>query len=175
MPASSTIIFCFPSARSLFLALSSTLIVCTYTIFEVVKAVDEPTPLDLGHGRAVRGAARPLFEMAEPKPWLNFHPSLNTVSPLESWRWGYRSGRDCCDRLRIGSFELRQYGRLTHRTAGAIQHKHHVSGLGIDCRFCHTSVEKSFFCGNPVQRHLHDLSFTDLARQSGTGRGASQL
>jgi hypothetical protein len=28
-------------------------------------------------------------------------------------------------------------------------HKHHVAGLGIDCRYCHTSVEKSSFAGLP--------------------------
>jgi hypothetical protein len=28
-------------------------------------------------------------------------------------------------------------------------HEHHYSGLGIDCRYCHTSVEKSSFAGIP--------------------------
>lgn len=28
-------------------------------------------------------------------------------------------------------------------------HEHHVRGLGIDCRYCHTSVEKSSFAGLP--------------------------
>ena len=28
-------------------------------------------------------------------------------------------------------------------------HEHHVSGLGLDCRYCHTSVEKSSFAGIP--------------------------
>src|SRR5437764_10609260 len=28
-------------------------------------------------------------------------------------------------------------------------HQHHVAGLGIDCRYCHTSVEKSSFAGIP--------------------------
>ncbi len=28
-------------------------------------------------------------------------------------------------------------------------HKHHVDGLGIDCRFCHTSAAKSSFAGIP--------------------------
>lgn len=28
-------------------------------------------------------------------------------------------------------------------------HEHHVSGLGIDCRYCHTTVEKSSFAGIP--------------------------
>jgi hypothetical protein len=28
-------------------------------------------------------------------------------------------------------------------------HQHHVAGLGIDCRYCHISVEKSAFAGMP--------------------------
>jgi hypothetical protein len=28
-------------------------------------------------------------------------------------------------------------------------HEHHVSGLGLDCRYCHTSVETSAFAGLP--------------------------
>ena len=29
-------------------------------------------------------------------------------------------------------------------------HQHHVAGLGIDCRYCHTSVEESSFAGMPA-------------------------
>jgi hypothetical protein len=29
-------------------------------------------------------------------------------------------------------------------------HQHHVAGLGIDCRYCHTSVEQSSFAGIPA-------------------------
>lgn len=28
-------------------------------------------------------------------------------------------------------------------------HKHHVTGMGLDCRYCHTSVEESAFAGIP--------------------------
>ncbi len=28
-------------------------------------------------------------------------------------------------------------------------HKHHVTGMGIDCRYCHTTVEKTAFAGIP--------------------------
>ena len=28
-------------------------------------------------------------------------------------------------------------------------HEHHVSGLGIDCRYCHTTVERTAFAGIP--------------------------
>ncbi len=31
-------------------------------------------------------------------------------------------------------------------------HDHHVSGLGIDCRYCHTSVEDSNFAGLPATK-----------------------
>lgn len=31
-------------------------------------------------------------------------------------------------------------------------HKHHVGGLGLDCRYCHTSVEDSAFAGIPPTR-----------------------
>src|ERR1041384_996575 len=31
-------------------------------------------------------------------------------------------------------------------------HEHHVAGLGIDCRYCHTSVETSAFAGLPATK-----------------------
>jgi len=31
-------------------------------------------------------------------------------------------------------------------------HEHHVGGLGIDCRYCHTSVETSSFAGLPATK-----------------------
>ncbi len=43
-------------------------------------------------------------------------------------------------------------------------HEHHVSGLGIDCRYCHTSVEKSAFAGIPstdICMHCHSQIWRD--------------
>jgi hypothetical protein len=31
-------------------------------------------------------------------------------------------------------------------------HDHHVAGLGLDCRYCHTSVEKAGFAGMPATK-----------------------
>src|ERR1700758_3120489 len=31
-------------------------------------------------------------------------------------------------------------------------HQHHVGGLGIDCRYCHASVETSSFAGMPATK-----------------------
>lgn len=45
-------------------------------------------------------------------------------------------------------------------------HKHHVDGLGIDCRYCHTSVTQSAFAGiPPVQTCMtcHSQIWTNAA------------
>lgn len=31
-------------------------------------------------------------------------------------------------------------------------HEHHVQGLGLDCRYCHTAVERSAVAGIPRRR-----------------------
>src|ERR1700733_13912747 len=43
-------------------------------------------------------------------------------------------------------------------------HAHHVGSMGIDCRYCHTSVENSDFAVIPPQ-DLHELPFADLDQQ----------
>jgi Cytochrome c7 and related cytochrome c len=41
------------------------------------------------------------------------------------------------------------YVNIPFRQTPPFSHKHHVSDDGIDCRYCHTSVEKSSFAGVP--------------------------
>ncbi len=38
---------------------------------------------------------------------------------------------------------------VTREQPVPFSHEHHVTGLGIDCRYCHTSVEDSSFAGMP--------------------------
>ena len=45
-------------------------------------------------------------------------------------------------------------------------HQHHVTGLGIDCRYCHTSVENSSFAGIPPTKtcmNCHSQIWTNAA------------
>jgi len=45
-------------------------------------------------------------------------------------------------------------------------HQHHVSGLGVDCRYCHTSVENSSFAGIPPTKtcmNCHAQIWTNAA------------
>ena len=38
---------------------------------------------------------------------------------------------------------------ISHEQPVPFSHQHHVAGLGIDCRYCHTTVETSSFAGIP--------------------------
>lgn len=45
-------------------------------------------------------------------------------------------------------------------------HKHHVVGLGLQCQYCHTSVEKSFYAGIPPTKtciNCHSQIWTNAA------------
>lgn len=39
---------------------------------------------------------------------------------------------------------------VTHEQPVVFSHRHHAGELGIDCRYCHNSVEKSAFAGMPT-------------------------
>ncbi len=41
------------------------------------------------------------------------------------------------------------YAKVARPQPVPFSHQHHVAGLGIDCRYCHTSVEVSNFAGIP--------------------------
>jgi len=41
------------------------------------------------------------------------------------------------------------YAGIARPQPAPFSHQHHVAGLGIDCRYCHTSVETSSFAGIP--------------------------
>jgi len=53
----------------------------------------------------------------------------------------------------LGAMIVRSPYEMVQETPHAqpvpFSHKHHVSGLGIDCRYCHTTVEESSFANIP--------------------------
>ena len=54
-------------------------------------------------------------------------------------------------------------------------HQHHVSGLGLDCRYCHTTVGDFAERRHAADRDLHDLPLADLDQCPDTGAGAAKL
>ena len=49
----------------------------------------------------------------------------------------------------VAAFAYFTYAGVARPQPVPFPHQHHVAGLGIDCRYCHTSVEVSGFAGIP--------------------------
>ncbi len=78
-----------------------------------------------------------------------FHPSTNTIARLSIFGALFALGGLLWLVLFMNrSFYVTQVN-VPREQPVPFSHKHHVSGLGIDCRHCHTSVEESAFAGIP--------------------------
>src|SRR5437868_7661595 len=78
-----------------------------------------------------------------------FHHSTNTLSRLSIFgavfvlgfmAWAFAV-------LDRSSYNTREH--MAREQPVPFSHAHHVGGIGIDCRYCHTSVETSSFAGIP--------------------------
>ena len=79
----------------------------------------------------------------------NFHPALNPVA-----RWSAVAVPVVVLACVIGVYAFQRSPYVNDKEVVVEQpvpfsHKHHVSGLGIDCRYCHTGTEVSQFAGVP--------------------------
>jgi hypothetical protein len=93
-----------------------------------------------------------------------FHPSTNTISRVSIFGALF---------LIAGLlWLLAELNRSSYVTEADVpreqpvqfSHRHHVSGLGIDCRYCHTTVETSSFAGIPSTStcmNCHSQIWTD--------------
>src|SRR5947207_6711643 len=78
-----------------------------------------------------------------------FHRSTNTLSKLSIFgAVFFMAGLGGIASLVVRSGYYTQIN-VSQEQPVPFSHKHHVSGIGIDCRFCHTSVETSSFAGIP--------------------------
>ena len=78
-----------------------------------------------------------------------FHPSANTLSRLTLFAMAVGPfGLLILTYLLIRSPYQTQV-RVIREQPVPFSHEHHVQGLGIDCRYCHTTVETSAFAGLP--------------------------
>src|SRR5688572_1117602 len=79
-----------------------------------------------------------------------FHPSTNTISRVSIFGFVFFI---VAVLLLLGaidrSFYVTEVG-LAREQPIQFSHDHHVGGLGIDCRYCHTTVERSSFAGIPA-------------------------
>jgi cytochrome c7-like protein len=93
-----------------------------------------------------------------------FHPSTNTISRVSIYGAVFL--------VAGGLWMLQKVNRSSYVTQAFVareqpvpfSHAHHVGGIGIDCRYCHTTVETSAFAGIPPTKtcmNCHTQLFND--------------
>src|SRR5215472_7789949 len=78
-----------------------------------------------------------------------FHRSTNTISRATIFGGVFVACFAFWVALKIELSPFSTYAGVARPQPVPFSHQHHVSGLGIDCRYCHTSVETSSFAGIP--------------------------
>src|SRR5215472_2698673 len=78
-----------------------------------------------------------------------FHRSTNTLSRATIFGAVFVLAGVSWALLELQGSPYITYAGVVKPQPVAFSHQHHVTGLGIDCRYCHTSVEQSSFAGIP--------------------------
>jgi hypothetical protein len=78
-----------------------------------------------------------------------FHPSTNTFSRLSIFGALFLLAALAWLVAAVNRSPYVTRAGETRTQPVPFSHKHHVQGLGIDCRYCHTSVETAAFAGLP--------------------------
>ncbi len=78
-----------------------------------------------------------------------FHHSTNTISKFSIFGFIFIIGGLTWVGAGINRSSYITQANVTREQPIQFSHAHHVGGIGIDCRYCHTSVESSAFAGIP--------------------------
>ncbi len=78
-----------------------------------------------------------------------FHPSTNTIAKVTILGLLLLVGGSLWMLGEISRSPWVSQQTVTRQQPVPFSHDHHVGGLGLDCRYCHTSVEKSSVAGIP--------------------------
>jgi hypothetical protein len=81
-----------------------------------------------------------------------FHRAFNTLSKVSIFgAVFFLAGAGAALAMFVRSSYMTDAG-VTKDQPVPFSHQHHVTGLGIDCRYCHGSVETSSFAGMPATK-----------------------
>jgi hypothetical protein len=79
-----------------------------------------------------------------------FHRSTNTLSRVSIFGFVFLLAGISWVTITLGRAAYLTNVGIRQPQPVPFSHQHHVSGLGLDCRYCHTTVEKSAFAGMPA-------------------------
>jgi len=78
-----------------------------------------------------------------------FHPSTNTLSKVSIFGFLFLLAAVAWISAEVQRSSYYTYVDVPRPQPVPFSHEHHVAGLGIDCRYCHATVETSSFAGIP--------------------------
>lgn len=78
-----------------------------------------------------------------------FHPSTNTIARVSILGAVFILGGLLWLMAALNQSNYATAEGIARQQPVQFSHEHHAGGLGIDCRYCHTSVEVSAFAGLP--------------------------
>ncbi|MBI3211011.1 MAG: cytochrome c3 family protein [Candidatus Solibacter usitatus] len=79
-----------------------------------------------------------------------FSPSTNPLSKISIVAVALLAGGGGLALWEVNSSPFVSRANYPFEQPVPFSHKHHVAGLGLDCRYCHTTVERSAFAGMPA-------------------------
>jgi hypothetical protein len=94
-----------------------------------------------------------------------FHRSFNFISRLSLSGLVFLGGLALTGVLVVARSPYITNQRVTREQPVQFSHKHHVGDDGIDCRYCHTSVEISAYAGIPPTKtcmNCHSVLFNNV-------------
>ena len=95
-----------------------------------------------------------------------FHRSTNTISRATIYGAVFAVAALLGALYEFQSSPYVTYAGVVHQQPVPFSHQHHVAAVGIDCRYCHTSVETSSFAGIPPTKtcmNCHSQIWTNAA------------
>jgi hypothetical protein len=95
-----------------------------------------------------------------------FHRSTNTISRATIFGAVFILAAALWACIQFQRSPYVTYAGVARPQPVPFSHQHHVGGLGIDCRYCHTSVEVSSFAGIPPTKtcmNCHSQIWTGAA------------
>jgi Cytochrome c7 and related cytochrome c len=81
-----------------------------------------------------------------------FHRSFNTISRLTIYGAVFIAAALSYVAVVVARSSLLTNVGTTRSQPVPFSHEHHVKGLGLDCRFCHDTADKSSFAGMPATK-----------------------
>jgi len=93
-----------------------------------------------------------------------FHPSTNTIAKVSLFGALIFIGALLWIGVEVNRSPYVTLAYMAREQPVPFSHAHHAGAIGIDCRYCHTSVENSKFAGIPPTRtcmNCHSQLYTD--------------